>query len=640
MNYKNMAADDFNESHTKYGKVQNEKVVQRIFSTSLKQKTAWEYPELLESLNPTTKMLQYFSKQTVCADTSSINCILIGVVSKNLSETIANGSVITNYHDVNFITIILEKIVSVYLNAIATEQVFKDVLQTIDNLLDSKVTCIAESQIKTSSSTRIIKVLTEFALIFSKQLSNSISICKVNIGFHIEKVKKGNIKISAQQLPDNSVKIGFNNDADFIKKTYVFMTLPSDVFHDENEVIYSYFFRYDFFLLDENNLIQLAKKSRLNHRILQSTILSASVVNRNVSNLNNPIIIKFKKTNIGLGTSSCKYWVENVETGIKNVYGKWLTNGCYRNKTETNIEDFFTCYCDHLTNFAVLLDINQSLDNPLALKIIAYIGCGVSLLGLGLSLLTLAMFRNLRKKLPQKILICLCISLMGLLLVFLIGAEKTSPRQHCQIIAAALHYFILTTFCWMLVEAFNFHRSLVAVFNKSSDENIFRNANVIAWGIPALIVITTGILKPDQLGNHKICVVRGNPFYFTVLLPVCLILVVNFIVLVIIMLSLSTKNDITNKVTGKKNTISRAKISFMCSTLLGSSWIFGVLAVKDFSTVFQWLFCVSTSLQGFFIFVFYILRNKKVIVELRCWLLRYRQYKVSSNAVESKMNKK
>ncbi|XP_047126735.1 adhesion G-protein coupled receptor G2 isoform X1 [Hydra vulgaris] len=630
-----MVKGDFNKI---VGEVQNDKVVQRVHSPSLKQKI-WEHTELLESSNPTTKILQYFSKQPICVDTSTTNCSLIGVVSKTLSEIVANGSVITNYHDVNFITIILENIVSAFLNATATEQVFIDVLQTIDNVLDSNVTFIAESQIKTFSSTRILKILTEFALIFSKQLNNSISFCKINIGFHIKKVEKGNIIISAQQLPDNSVKISFNNDAGFIKKAYVVMTLPSDVFYDENEVIYSYFFRYDFFLLDENYLIQLVKMRGFNQRFLQSTILSASVVNRNVSNLSNPIVIKFKKTHKSLGTSSCKYWDENVETGIANVYGKWLTTGCYRNESEIN-NDFFTCSCDHLTNFAVLLDINQNSDNPLALKIIAYIGCGVSLLGLGLSLLTLATFRNLRKKLPQKILICLCISLMGLLLVFLIGAEKTSPRQHCQIIAAALHYFILTTFCWMLVEAFNFHRSLIAVFNRSSDESIFRNANVIAWGVPALIVIITGILKPDQLGNHQICVVRGNPFYFTVLLPVCLILLINFIVLVIIMLSLSTKNEITNKVTGNKNNISRAKISFMCSTLLGSSWIFGVLAVKDFSTVFQWLFCVSTSLQGFFIFVFYILRNKKVFVEFQFWLLRYRQYKVSSNVVESNINKK
>ncbi|XP_065668367.1 adhesion G-protein coupled receptor G2 isoform X2 [Hydra vulgaris] len=638
MNYKNMVNGDFNESEINYDEFQNNKVVQRVYSPSLRQKR-WEHTERLESSNPTTKILQYFSKQTICVDTSLINCSLIGVVSKNLSEIVANGSIITNYQDVNFITVILENIVSVFLNATATEQVFIDVLQTIDNVLDSNVTCIAESQIKTSSSTRILKVLTEFALIFSKQLNNSISFCKVNVGFHIKKVKKGNIIISAQQLPDNSVKISFNNDAGFIKKTYAVMKLPSDVFYDENEVIYSYFFRYDFFLLDENYLIQLLKMSGFHQRFLQSTILSASVVNRNVSNLRNPVVIKFKKTHKGLGASSCKYWDENVETGFTNVYGKWLTTGCYRNETGIN-NDIFTCFCDHLTNFAVLLDINQNSDNPLALKIIAYIGCGVSLLGLGLSLLTLATFRNLRKKLPQKILICLCISLIGLLLVFLIGAEKTSPRQHCQIIAAALHYFILTTFCWMLVEAFNFHRSLVAVFNKSSDESIFRNANVIAWGVPALVVIITGALKPDQLGNHKICVVRGNPFYFTVLLPVCLILLVNFIVLVIIMLSLSTKNETTNKATGNKNNISRAKISFMCSTLLGSSWVFGVLAVKDFSTVFQWLFCVSTSFQGFFIFVFYILRNKKVFVELQFWLLRYRQYKVSSNVVESKINKK
>ena len=51
------------------------------------------------------------------------------------------------------------------------------------------------------------------------------------------------------------------------------------------------------------------------------------------------------------------------------------------------------CKCDHLTNFALLMDVSQTGVNPLELQVITWIGCGLSLAGLFLTLLTFAIFR-------------------------------------------------------------------------------------------------------------------------------------------------------------------------------------------------------------------------------------------------------
>ncbi|XP_012553637.1 adhesion G-protein coupled receptor G4 isoform X1 [Hydra vulgaris] len=610
--------------------------VQRICHTDLKNGAFWDVPDLTncEPKTETTKKLIQLNKESICVRDVIENCVLINVVSKNLSDTVRDGSEITNYHDVNFISKALETIVSVFIKAKdASDQVFIDVLQTIDIVLGSNKIYIAESQVKKSSSTSILNTLTEFALIYSKQLNKSISVSKKNIGFHIDKVKKSNVIITAQQLANNSVGISFSNNVDITNKTFAVIKIPSEVFSDENDIIYSYFFRYDSFLLNENSLLHPEEKNIAAKKFVQSAILSASIVDRNVSKLRNPIILTFKKIlSEYSGISNCHYWDEKIKTGIINVSGSWLRTGCYRYEAGTNTDEYFTCACDHLTNFALLLDVDQSLNNPLELKIITYIGCGISLIGLLLTLFTLAVFRNLRKKLPQRILICLCISLMGLLLVFLIGAEKTSPIQLCQVIAAVLHYFILSTFCWMLVEAFNLYLSFVIVFNKRNDSNVFRIANIFAWGFPAIIVIITGVSRPDQLGNEKICLVRGYPFYFAVLLPVCLILIVNFVVLIITMLSLSKRVKAGKEVTATKNYLSQIRIAFICATLLGLSWLFAVLAIKDLSVIFQWIFCITTSLQGFFIFIFNILRKKDVMNEWRKCYGHYRQYNIASSS--------
>ena len=53
------------------------------------------------------------------------------------------------------------------------------------------------------------------------------------------------------------------------------------------------------------------------------------------------------------------------------------------------------------------------------------------------------------------------------------------------------------------------------------------------------------------------------------------------------------------------------KGTLILTPLLGSTWIFGFLSNGD-SIVFQYLFVILTSLQGFFIFMMYCVLNKEV----------------------------
>ena len=45
--------------------------------------------------------------------------------------------------------------------------------------------------------------------------------------------------------------------------------------------------------------------------------------------------------------------------------------------------------------------------------------------------------------------------------------------------------------------------------------------------------------------------------------------------------------------------------------LFGMSWVFGALTISDASLVFQYLFAIFTSLQGFFIFFFFCVLDKE-----------------------------
>ena len=88
----------------------------------------------------------------------------------------------------------------------------------------------------------------------------------------------------------------------------------------------------------------------------------------------------------------------NLATSIPGVFGAWSNKGCNVSKIQ-KYDGYLTCECDHLTNFALLLDISQtrsnkfSSDNKLGISIVTWIGCGVSMLGLVLTIITFSCFK-------------------------------------------------------------------------------------------------------------------------------------------------------------------------------------------------------------------------------------------------------
>ena len=102
------------------------------------------------------------------------------------------------------------------------------------------------------------------------------------------------------------------------------------------------------------------------------------------------------------------------------------------------------------------------------------------------------------------------------------------------------------------------------------------------------------------------CVVRGLPFYIGVAVPVTLIFIKNFIVLVLVLRGIRNNQFKKHK---KRELMTSTRIAFACSILLGTTWVFGILAIGDLRYFFQCLFCVFNSLQGCFIFLFYTVRN-------------------------------
>ena len=104
--------------------------------------------------------------------------------------------------------------------------------------------------------------------------------------------------------------------------------------------------------------------------------------------------------------------------------------------------------------------IVKTKTTPASLQILTSIGCIVSVVSLVLLLITYILFAELRN-LPGKIIINLALSLLAYQAIFF-SAVKTPNQEQCLVIAVLLHFFVLSSFTWMNVMAYDVHRTFTS----------------------------------------------------------------------------------------------------------------------------------------------------------------------------------
>ncbi|KAH9523814.1 hypothetical protein Btru_047103 [Bulinus truncatus] len=316
------------------------------------------------------------------------------------------------------------------------------------------------------------------------------------------------------------------------------------------------------------------------------------------------------KESVRSNLTSCSYWDFNAYHGA----GGWNNTGCTLQPT---VEGRDVCFCSHLTNFAVLMSFYDqgSLinENELALTIISIIGLSLSIAGLSLSVMSFIFIKSLHHSRPQQTLFQLSLALISSWIVFLAGITQTSSHAGCIVVAVLLHYFILASFMWMLMEGILQYLLFVKVLNSYFSHYMWKTA-IPAWGFPLLpVIITLSIDRNLYKGGSKYCWLSLDAFYYGFAIPVGLIILANIFLFIMVVISLCNRKDMSKYSSVRSNqTLVNIRASFICFCLLGLTWIFGFLAIDDARIVFQYLFCIFNSLQGFVIFMMMTVRDKNV----------------------------
>ncbi|NXI66476.1 AGRG7 protein, partial [Anseranas semipalmata] len=356
---------------------------------------------------------------------------------------------------------------------------------------------------------------------------------------------------------------------------------------------------------------------------------------------------KYNTSKLQLHDYACVFW--------DYAQNNWNTTGCTKEGGQ-----FLRCKCNHTTHFAILMAFQIKYKYAKPLEYISYIGIGLSIAGLVITILFQIFTRKTRKSAVTWMLVSLCFSMLIFNIIFISGIENQNAKNHtsntsryrqqsntykntsntmlksgmvdppadpwCTLVAALLHYFLLATFMWTALNSAQLYLLLLRAM-KPLPGHFIVIASVIGWGIPAVVVaITLGVTygkgRALNYRQEEFCWLAAldedqnfsteKPMLWSFLLPVALILLFNIIIFIKIIVSVIWKED-KDLTRNKKDSFARKITGTMSiAIVLGITWTIGYFMLinhKETDIVFSYIFCILNATQGLQICILYTFRS-------------------------------
>ncbi|NWT14307.1 AGRB2 protein, partial [Vireo altiloquus] len=341
------------------------------------------------------------------------------------------------------------------------------------------------------------------------------------------------------------------------------------------------------------------------------------------------------------GTShpQCVTWdYSRTDAGL----GNWDTESC---QTLETLPAHTKCQCRQLATFAVLAQLPRDLamDPSGTPSVPLMIGCAVSCMALLTLLVIYAAFWRFIKSERSIILLNFCVSILASNILILVGQSQMLSKGVCTMTAAFLHFFFLSSFCWVLTEAW---QSYLAVIGRIRTRLVRKRFLCLGWGLPALVVaVSVGFTRTKGYGTASYCwlSLEGGLLYAFVG-PAAVIVLVNMLVGIIVFNKLMSRDGISDKSKKQRaggrcsggcprgtpcpvgspwplSPCARASLWSSCVVLplLALTWMSAVLAMTDRrSILFQVLFAVFNSVQGFVIITVHGFLRREVQDVVKC----------------------
>uniref|UniRef100_A0A4W6DVZ7 Adhesion G protein-coupled receptor B1 n=1 Tax=Lates calcarifer TaxID=8187 RepID=A0A4W6DVZ7_LATCA len=353
---------------------------------------------------------------------------------------------------------------------------------------------------------------------------------------------------------------------------------------------------------DALSIEQSGKIKQNNTTLLNSKVVTV-IVNPTTTLLSSPVEIEFPHLQNGTMNETCLSWDESETSSL---LGSWSARSC----RSVPVHSYRTkCVCDSPSTFAILAHCSR----PVTL----IVGCGVSSLTLLLLIIIyVSVWKYIRSE-RSVILINFCLSIICSNALILVGQTQARNKVVCTLVAAFLHFFFLSSFCWVLTEAW---QSYMAVTGRLRNRIIRKRFLCLGWGLPALVVaVSVGFTKAKGYGTVNYCwlSLEGGLLYSFVG-PAAAVVLVNMVIGILVFNKLVSKDGITD-VKLKERAGASLWSSCVVLPLLALTWMSAVLAITDRrSALFQILFAVFDSLEGFIIVMVHCILRREVQEAVKC----------------------
>ncbi|KAK2841261.1 hypothetical protein Q7C36_012840 [Tachysurus vachellii] len=344
------------------------------------------------------------------------------------------------------------------------------------------------------------------------------------------------------------------------------------------------------------------------HPVLNSPVVSVSVYNNHSfveGFLEPPVQLEFRL----LETSNrskplCVQW---NHTSPVSAAGCWTVRDCsvvYRNMSHVR------CQCHRLGTFGVLMDSSQreQLEGDLeTLAIVTYTSLSVSMVALLLTVTVLSCLRELKSN-TRSIHSNMAAATFLSQLTYLLGINQTEQQFLCTVVAILLHYFFMSAFAWMFVEALHIYRMQTEARNINYGAMRFYYA--IGWGVPAIITGLAVGLDPEGYGNPDFCWISlYDKLIWSFAGPIVIVILTNT---GMFMMVLRITCNPSQKETKKLPIIATIRSAFLLLLLSACVWFFGLMAVNNSILAFHYLFIILCCIQGLAVLLVFTLLNSEV----------------------------
>ena len=453
-----------------------------------------------------------------------------------------------------------------------------------------------------------------------------------------ERYKNNSIKIS--------LKIYFNSETSNVEE-------KQNEFHLHRQKPKNFFFE----LTDGSD----NQGNSLFNEFVSSNILSAVIYEKdensrlfiNVERLKEiPKIIENKFVRIQFIIDLNQFNTETSDSQFKCVYWsfsdhEWLSNGCYVSDKESGHITGTTafrkvCYCDHLTNFAILFESFPSKDLnifQLAFKKVISILTSIGVVVSSISYIIIISFRLFCLTNPSSYkdnhlrflyianASCLLCGNLFFLIVSSLKPTEFSDIILCQLSASFLHFFLLSAFSFSLITSFEHYRRLTQVFRSVKKSGSFE-LKVFLSVICPLGFASFGFLyeqsyTEEYMKSKANCWLSSPQLYYLFVVPMTALLTtsLNLFIFVFFKVSKVYKNTETARNRDNLNGCSynqkRILLMLIFSfTSLGLTWLFGTF-ITIFSYIdemlkifFEILFCICNGFHGLSFLIAHVLVHR------------------------------